>query len=691
MGEIKNDRFRLGWDDKTGRIVSFYDSELDREFIQEPRLGESFRLLVPLKDRRCHYIYGSEQSLSSSSINGNTLKLTWHNVKGQTGMLTIPISVTQNWELREDEVAVSTTIDNRSQLEITEVWGGIIGGLAGSEGDENTSVITNDGSGRGNKWRKAFQTFPGSYLGPEFPWIRDIYGSSSAMGFFMFCDMKNSDGLYIGYHDPTPRAVFYVFQIFPDMVTDGFGKRWPRHEELGDADTPIGMTCGWVNIPAVKSAQKFTTGETVFKPFTGSWHIGIKRWRDFMAPYLNLDRPKTWLMEKDAWQSIVMNFPENSIGFRYRDLPDVARAGREIGIDVLHIIGWDIAGLDAAFPDHSIDPRLGNEEDLKEAIQMMRAEGTHALMFANLSVANIETEWFMNELKHYTYKQQGGGDCLVGWGYTTLIDNYYPQTHMAYMSLADPRWRKVMLEQLKRIIDLGADGLQLDKTGCTANVIFHGPGSDEPDTSSAKGSLELLEQILEYGRGKDPAFCIAAESHYDRLLGLIDAAFNRVDAAEHIPFVRYIFPEYRQTVCIPGSADYNLVNLGIRYGYIINVEPMRYSKDVRAVADLAVYIKQALDLRRNLKSLLWDGEYCDTMGFSIDSEDQIFGALFKNESQQAIVLQHYSGKEKEAVVTFEYSDANNYTIHRPGKPSELIASGEPVLIPKSGLAVVVAK
>jgi hypothetical protein len=200
----------------------------------------------------------------------------------------------------------------------------------------------------------------------------------------------------------------------------------------------------------------------------------------------------------------------------------------------------------------------------------------------------------------------------------------------------------------------------------------------------------MLKEIIEYGRSKDPTFCVAAESHYDRLLGHVDASFNRVSAADHIPLHRYIFPEYRQTVCVPGGADYNLVNLGIRYCYIINLEPMRYAKDVRAVAPLAAYTKQVLDLRRSLKHLLWDGEYCDVLGFSIKSKDKVFGGLFKSGKEQALVLQHYLGREAEAVVKFKEGRPKRYTVYRPGQPPESLSPKDPVSIPERGLAVVVA-
>src|SRR4051812_14163875 len=62
---------------QNGRLVRFEHKQLGIRLVQEPRLAENFRLMLPLPNPRTPYIYGKKQVLSDVQESENTCVLTW--------------------------------------------------------------------------------------------------------------------------------------------------------------------------------------------------------------------------------------------------------------------------------------------------------------------------------------------------------------------------------------------------------------------------------------------------------------------------------------------------------------------------------------------------------------------------------------------------------------------------------------
>ena len=68
---VENDCYRIQVEDDTGALRSACDKRAGLELIAEPRLAESFRLLVPLPHLEANYIRGVEQRPSSVADTGS--------------------------------------------------------------------------------------------------------------------------------------------------------------------------------------------------------------------------------------------------------------------------------------------------------------------------------------------------------------------------------------------------------------------------------------------------------------------------------------------------------------------------------------------------------------------------------------------------------------------------------------------
>ncbi len=59
----------------------------------------------------------------------------------------------------------------------------------------------------------------------------------------------------------------------------------------------------------------------------------------------------------------------------FRDIPELYRQARDLGLHHLLLSGWNKDGFDYGFPHYTPNPLLGTEEDLREAIQQVRGMG----------------------------------------------------------------------------------------------------------------------------------------------------------------------------------------------------------------------------------------------------------------------------------------------------------------------------
>jgi len=51
--------------------------------------------------------------------------------------------------------------------------------------------------------------------------------------------------------------------------------------------------------------------------------------------------------------------PEDKEGVNYTQFAEIGKTAAKWGVKAIQVTGWHIGGQDQAYPDHSIDPRLG--------------------------------------------------------------------------------------------------------------------------------------------------------------------------------------------------------------------------------------------------------------------------------------------------------------------------------------------
>ena len=646
---LDNGKVRVEIEEEHGRIVRVSHTGLGIEVVTEPRLAENFRLLVPLPGRRGHHVAGRDQRLTDAQQDGMSCRLSWRGLSSDGGDL--DIEVTQMIRLDGDDITFQTEVANRSPREVEEVFSVVLGGMGNHAERTDWRAHFPNPSGKGEEW-PCYDTFPGSYLGPAKPvWCR-MYPGQMSMPWIDIYHAEDNKGFYLGNHDPEVRHSILWAELTPFTTHGGprgDGQYWPDPRHLGEE--PAGMALAWNSIPFLRPGGTWQGPPVTLHFHEGTWWAAaeyFRSWFDAQAVpmgHMAPARRESWMSAEDAWQSTIISYPDGTIGYRFRDLPDLARHARDAGINVLQIDGWDTGGIDRDYPDYSPDPRLGTADELRQALAACRELGVRVMLFTNLQWVNGDTEWYADELHQYVVRDPSG---LVrngmGWEYNTTLGLLGQTVNWMYMANPSrPEFQRVILDQLEHVPQLGAPGTQIDKL-LGMNQIDYAPDNPAPrDSAIPAGVLETLRRFHERARELDPDFGIASEAHWDRAMPFLEASYSRAFTMDHLPTFAAAFPEYRQSCCITGDFDYGLVNNCLRFGHVINVEARCLHGTAADVPHLARYVAEALRVRRSLRDRIWDSTLTDPRQARVNGAAPVLYSLHRGRRSglHTLVLNHF--------------------------------------------------
>ena len=669
---LDNGRVYVEIEPERGRIVRLGHRPLGVDLVRETRLTENFRLLAPLPAWRGHYIKGSEQRLADAAIeaDGHAATLTWATLRSNQGQFDMTVRL--RIRLEGDDVSFALEVENRSALVVEEALYPALGGLANHDEADDWRLHHATWIGVGQEW-PVYREFPGTYLGPAEPiWSRPYGGQGGmSMPWIDLYDARRQRGVMLAHLDPSPGGALSMAygQLFPCTTYRGATQYWPERGEVGE--TPLGMTLAWACFPFLAPGATWTSPPVVAHFHDGIWYAAAdyyRAWFDRVMP-VPVDKRGSWLAEQDAWQSTIISYPEDTIGYRFADLPKLAAAARGAGIGVLQIDGWDVGGIDRAYPSYTPDPRLGNPDDLRAAIAAGRDQGVETLLFANLQWAHVETEWYTRELHRYAVQDPRGiARNSVGWEYGTLLGLANQcEPRMVQVNPAHPEFRRIILEQLAHVVEFGAAGTQIDKMGDGGDGDYNPAVPLPRDRAVMQAVWETLRDFLAAARARNPRFCLASETHWDRAIPFADASYSRFFSREHLPTVGYTCPEFRQSCCITGHYDYAMVNNCLRYGHIVNVEARCLHGSAADAPKLAAYVKEALRLRRDLWETLWHSRVVEPTGVEVTGDGDVFLGLHRSRTtgQSALVLNHFEREARTAVVDLPGEGTRAVTVRRP--------------------------
>ncbi len=127
---LRSQDLELAIDRQSGALVSLRQAGGDWTIQGHPALAVGWRLLVPLPERRNNQVRNEDQAPPSIRVDpeGSRLTLAWDEVRSVHGGLH-SIGIKQTITVQGRHATFETSIDNRSDLTVENVWAPYIGDL----------------------------------------------------------------------------------------------------------------------------------------------------------------------------------------------------------------------------------------------------------------------------------------------------------------------------------------------------------------------------------------------------------------------------------------------------------------------------------------------------------------------------------------------------------------------------------
>lgn len=687
--------------ERSGDLVGLRWKDPDLEVIREPRLGENFRLLAPRAGYEAAYFNSRDQIVSRIEEEPDGVLCTYDSLHRagtrENDPETLPIRVRYRIRVAGQQVLFSIEVDNPTGRKLAEVMYAIIGGQQGI-GDrlDTESIIpgANDNVAPGLFSRFNGGGYGGGNLGIRYDAATFTYPGRMSMGWMDVYNPKASIGYYYANQDPEIRLSLLDIELRPFTKSASMKDSWPSLEDV--QGEPLGLTMGWVTFPYV-SKGRFSAGPVVLQVHRGDWHAASRIYRSWFDRHFAIQRPRSWLREQNAWQSIILSNCEDVVVHRFDELPKLAADAKKYGISTFEILGWNIGGIDRGYPQYQPDPRMGTAAEFRKALADIHALGVHPLIFSNIQFADTATSLFRKSLEQYTVDGLWAPDWhLSGWGEGTISARAgLTRSNMTLVSPSHPEFREFLMNQYLQLVRDGAEGFQLDKTTGVEALDFNPRLPVAPDKSLVQGVLETFQELLRKAREINPDFALASEIWFDRALPYVDVSYMRMGAIDMgSPVLRYTFPEWTATIFGESPGDFNPMNNGMRYGLVWALAPRHYndSVDEPLTRPLARYVSELIRIRRKYADLLFYGRFNDTMGAAVTGGATIRYSVFKpldsNGKGRACVVVNFGDHPESAGIDLE-DLSGEVTIAMPFQADRAAVLPAEVSIPPHQLAVIV--
>lgn len=681
---LEDPELRVVFDAVSGAMISLVYKPSDWAIQRRPELGISFRMQAPLPERHDNFILGQKQRASKVERQGNTVHLEWSNLASEHGGV-LAVRFTASVTLESGALTFESALSNNSALPINTVEYPYLGDL--SAPTPQTSML------RHHMWYGGLQT---DTIHPRFRNEKGYWGDMSPTqtadsNQSLFCLLQTADqGVYIQVSDHRAHnLVQYTFEQEPGDL-ESITSRVPEHAEISGKPVRLKFCTTHFLFAAPRSAEIKLT-PIVLRGYRGGWQAGVDIYKEWRKTWFNQRATPDWVKDVHSWQQLQINSPEDSLRYRYSELPAIGEECARNGVRAIQLVGWNRGGQDRGNPSQDIDPRLGTWQDLHSAIAQIQAKGVKIVLFGKFNWADMTTSWYKRQLYKYEAKDPYGIRYEHG-GYSYDTPEQLAQINnrrFAVICFADAKYREVAAVEFKKDVALGGAGFLYDEV-CHHGVVrycFAADHGHRVPTFIYSGDIPMAEG-LDADTGHNPDFLFAGEGPEDIVLQHYPLSYFRINDG-HIPVCRYIDSQAPLMVAVTGFDDREMLNRILMYRYIISYEPYNFKGRLGEFPLTLEYGKKIDALRRRYKRWLWDAEYRDTLGATVTlngSPYRLYSVFRTSDGARAVVLVNQNPSNA-FTIKVDLPNPQRLVVVTPEEPDERPTSGN-VRIPPRSAAVI---
>ncbi len=682
-GEIilQDSDFLIAFDPASGALTRMEHKPTHWTVERRPALGASFRMLVPVPNRRANFVFGQKQKAASvQRLSDSQVRLQWKDLVSEHGGV-LPITFTATVTLKNGKLTFDSTLENKSPYAVETIDYPYFGDL---NPPSSTSTVAARTMWYGNLGSdEIYPNFGNAkgYWGVDVP--TKTYGSSRSN----FCILQaQTEGIYVEMSDPTlPYYLEYTFEQHPGVL---HGSLVPQVDEF--SGFPVHLEFRTCHFVFAHPGSEVKLAPIVMRGYKGDWHAGVdvyKEWRNtwFKPPHL-----PDWAKDVHSWTMLRMNTPEEDYTISYKKFVEYGEEYAKYGVKAVQLIGWNIGGQDRGDPSQDTDPNLGTWQEFHDAIAKVQSLGVNVILFAKLNWADLTTKWYKDELHKYEATDPYGIRYEQG-GY-----NYVTPTQLAginsrrraVMDFQAPAYREIATKEFQKILALGSTGWLWDEICHHAGAIYNfapGHGYAPPGYIYA-GDLPLSAQLRAAADKVNPDFIFAGEGPQDWLMQYFPVSETGVSST---PVCQYL--DTRNSLMIAGVSgfdDREQLNSILLNRCVIQYEPFLYKGYLHDFPLTMAYGKKIDDLRRKYKAYLWDGAFRDTLDANVSGEGQHRYSVFLAANGKRAVVVINPSSDVAITAKVDLPNAGPLVVASPEQPDAKPTSGT-INIPARSAAVVI--
>ncbi|WP_294436449.1 DUF6259 domain-containing protein [uncultured Victivallis sp.] len=523
---------------------------------------------------------------------------------------TIPIAVSLSAELCGDEIHWGIALENRSQEQVVrEVHYPI---LSIRDPEPPMAAITSERvSERLENLPAQIRSCFTHYMAPDQKYIRRtaLYpGRAASMNCFAL-DWGN-EGLYYGCHDSTFELTGQVFELERQKSVNMYVVRYPFLKVDGN----------WRECNIVTA------------PYSGSWTVCAEKYRKWAEGWFTPPQIPDHVAHSPGWQRIILHHQYGEYLFPYEKLEQAYDDAAKAGIDTLFLFGWTAAGMDSGYPVYSADPKLGGVKTLKENIRKVQAKGGKVILYFNGQLIDVESDYYRSgEGARVAIKRADGTEHRESYNFTnggTFLRAFVNKTFVVACP-ACRSWLEILKRHVDFAVELGVDSVFFDQLGLLSYPCCDpSHGHPVPYTGIMQGKREMLKELYEYAKSRNPEMGVGIECTTDQTLQYTDfvhifgfpAGVWNSDWREKGEKPRTLSASYLFKAAFPEAVISNRnirddsdvefpVNQMLLLGSRSDVEIYRCRATIAETPHYQAYLAKANALRERFGRLLYDGTF----------------------------------------------------------------------------------
>ena len=523
---------------------------------------------------------------------------------------TIPIAVSLSAELCGDEIHWGIALENRSQEQVVrEVHYPI---LSIRDPESPMAAITSERvSERLENLPAQIRSCFTHYMAPDQKYIRRtaLYpGRAASMNCFALD--WGDEGLYYGCHDSTFELTGQVFELERQKSVNMYVVRYPFLKVDGN----------WRECNIVTA------------PYSGSWTVCAEKYRKWAEGWFTPPQIPDHVAHSPGWQRIILHHQYGEYLFPYEKLEQAYDDAAKAGIDTLFLFGWTAAGMDSGYPVYSADPKLGGVKTLKENIRKVQAKGGKAILYFNGQLIDVESDYYRSgEGARVAIKRADGTEHRESYNFTnggTFLRAFVNKTFVVACP-ACRSWLEILKRHVDFAVELGVDSVFFDQLGLLSYPCCDpSHGHPVPYTGIMQGKREMLKDLYEYAKSRNPEMGVGIECTTDQTLQYTDfvhifgfpAGVWNSDWREKGEKPRTLSASYLFKAAFPEAVISNRnirddsdvefpVNQMLLLGSRSDVEIYRCRATIAETPHYQAYLAKANALRERFGRLLYDGTF----------------------------------------------------------------------------------